>query len=78
MNTENQSKAWSGVFTESTDSRVEKFTESISFDRRLYDVDIRGSIAHARMLCDVGILSPDEFNTIESGLLEIKHEIVTG
>ncbi|MDR2643982.1 MAG: argininosuccinate lyase, partial [Planctomycetaceae bacterium] len=72
------SKAWGAVFTEDTDSRVERFTESISFDRRLYEVDIRGSIAHARMLCDVGILLPEEFTAIERGLLEIKHEIESG
>ncbi|MDR1478531.1 MAG: argininosuccinate lyase [Planctomycetaceae bacterium] len=76
--TENQTKAWGGVFTENTDARVEEFTESISFDRRLYEVDIRGSVAHARMLCDVGILLPDEFRAIEGGLLEIKREIEAG
>lgn len=75
---ENQTKAWSGVFTEGTDKRVEEFTESISFDCRLYEVDIRGSLAHARMLCDVGLLLPDEFSEIERGLLEIKREIDNG
>ncbi|MDR2763063.1 MAG: argininosuccinate lyase [Planctomycetaceae bacterium] len=77
-NNQEQTKAWGGVFTENTDKRVEQFTESISFDNRLYEVDILGSIAHARMLCDVGILSSDEFNAIERGLLEIKSEIESG
>ncbi|MDR1923575.1 MAG: argininosuccinate lyase [Planctomycetaceae bacterium] len=72
------SKAWGGVFTRATDSRVEKFTESISFDRRLYEVDIRGSIAHARMLCDVGFLTAEEFGQIESGLVAIRGEIELG
>ncbi|MDR1484784.1 MAG: argininosuccinate lyase [Planctomycetaceae bacterium] len=67
-----------GVFTDGVDSRVVLFTESISFDRRLYAVDICGSIAHARMLCDVGVLLPEEFSAIEGGLLEIKGEIESG
>ncbi|MDO5552736.1 MAG: argininosuccinate lyase [Planctomycetia bacterium] len=68
-------KAWSGVFTEATDKQVELFTESISFDQRLYDQDIRGSIGHARMLRDVGLLNDEEFRQIEAGLLEIKSRI---
>lgn len=71
-------KAWSGVFTEGTDRRVETFTESISFDRRLYEVDIRASIAHARMLTDVGILTASEFQQIEEALLDIRREIEDG
>ena len=50
-----QNKAWSGVFTEATDAKMEAFSESISFDKRMYAQDIAGSIAHARMLADVGI-----------------------
>lgn len=71
-------KAWGGVFTEKTDRRVEEFTESISFDRRLYRQDILGSIAHAQMLTEIGILNPDEFREIESGLLAIRLEIEEG
>ncbi|MDR0870471.1 MAG: argininosuccinate lyase [Planctomycetaceae bacterium] len=71
-------KAWGGVFTEKTDGRVELFTESISFDRVLYEVDIRGSVAHARMLNDVGLLTEHEFKQIEHSLLEIRREIETG
>ena len=65
-------KAWGGVFTESTDSEVELFTESISFDSRLCHQDIAGSIGHAHMLCDVGLLTPDEFRQIKEVLLEIQ------
>ena len=50
-------KAWGGVFSEATDRRVEEFTESVSFDRRLYAHDIAGSIAHAQMLAKVGLLT---------------------
>ena len=50
-------KAWGGVFDQATDRRVEEFTESVSFDRRLYAQDIEGSIAHAQMLAKVGLLT---------------------
>lgn len=71
-------KAWGGVFTEATDARMEKFSESISFDSRMYEQDIRGSIAHARMLSDVGLLSADEFSAIERELTAIKERIAAG
>ena len=53
-------KTWGGRFTGSTDQQVEAFTESISFDRRLYRHDIRASQAHARMLGEIGLLTPAE------------------
>jgi argininosuccinate lyase len=71
-------KPWSGVFDRQTDRRVEKFTESVSFDRRLYAHDIRGSIAHAHMLSKVGVLSDDERRQIITGLEQIGHEIAAG
>src|SRR5262245_46663087 len=72
------SKAWSGRFREGTDRRVEEFTESISFDRRLFDHDSRASTAHARMLAHVGLISNDECQQIERGLSEIRAEIAEG
>ncbi len=69
---------WGGRFAEGTSSRVESFSESVSIDSRLYAQDIRGSIAHARMLVEAGILSGDEFAAIEKGLGEIKAEIEAG
>ena len=71
-------KPWGGVFDEATDSRVERFTESVSFDRRLYAHDIVGSIAHARMLAEVGLIAADECHQIEQALLEIKQDIEAG
>lgn len=71
-------KPWSGVFDRATDRRVEKFTESVSFDCRLYAHDIRGSIAHAHMLSKVGILTDDERHQIVTGLEQIGHEIAAG
>src|SRR5690606_13370543 len=64
-------QAWGGRFQQATDPRVEKFTESISFDTRLAAVDIRGSQAHARMLAYVGLLTEDERDAIVAALDEI-------
>lgn len=72
------SKPWSGRFTGKTDTRVESFTESISFDRRLFDQDVRGSIAHARMLQHVGLLTEQECQQIAQGLEAIRAEIEAG
>src|SRR5271168_3764315 len=69
------SKPWSGRFGGNTDRRVEVFTESISFDRRLFKQDIQGSTAHARMLREVGLLTDDECQQIVRTLLEIQAEI---
>jgi argininosuccinate lyase len=57
-------KTWGARFTGGTDARVEAFTESISYDRRLYRHDARGSQAHARMLAAVGLLTEDEAEQI--------------
>jgi len=72
------SKPWGGRFGTGTDRRVEQFTESISFDRRLFEQDVRGSIAHARMLAHVGLITTDECQQIVRGLSEIRAEIEAG
>ncbi len=71
-------KAWGGRFQQGTDPRVETFTESISFDVRLADMDIRGSQAHAQMLANVGLISQEECDQIAEGLSKIGVEIATG
>ena len=68
-------KAWSGRFGTRTDRRVERFTESISFDRRLFEQDIRASIAHVRMLAQVGLVNEAECQQIVRGLSDIRAEI---
>ena len=68
-------KLWGGRFSESMDEFVERFTASVNFDKRLYRYDIQGSIAHARMLAKVGVLSDAEFGQISSGLEAIKADI---
>ena len=73
-----QDKPWGGRFSEPTDAFVERFTASVTFDKRLYAVDIRGSIAHATMLAKAGILTADELTQIVDGLNSIKAEIEAG
>ena len=71
-------KTWGGRFVGETDNRVELFTESISFDRRLYKHDIVASQAHARMLAEVGLLSSAEAEQIATTLDEIGGRIERG
>ena len=66
------------MFQQATDRRVERFTESISFDQRLYAHDIAGSIGHAQMLAEVGLISSSEASLIEATLLAIRQEIEDG
>jgi len=68
-------KPWAGRFTEATDRFVEEFTASVNFDKRLYRHDIAGSLAHARMLEHVGVLSAAECEAIVKGLQDIQAEI---
>ncbi len=71
-------KPWGGAFEQPTDQLLEKFSESVSFDHRLYSHDIRGSVAHAAMLASVGVLTDDECDQIASGLEAIGQQITSG
>jgi argininosuccinate lyase len=71
-------KLWGGRFKDSSSDVTEKISASIHFDSRLYDQDIRGSIAHAKMLNRIGILSDDELSEIVNGLNTIRREIEEG
>jgi argininosuccinate lyase len=73
-----ESPSRSGVFDSKTDQRVERFAESISFDARLYPQDIRGSIAHARMLAAQGLITDEEATQIRQTLGEIGQELAAG
>lgn len=66
------------MFASESDKRLEAFGESISFDHRLYHQDVRASIAHARMLARQSLITQEEFQQIEHGLLEIEREIEQG
>jgi argininosuccinate lyase len=69
---------WSGRFSTGVDEAVQRFTRSVHFDWRLYSQDIRGSIAHARMLKKIGVLTATELRSIESGLKQIGKKIEAG
>jgi argininosuccinate lyase len=69
---------WKGRFRQAPSSLLKTYSESVSFDWRLYREDIRGSIAHARALRNAGILKAEEFESIESGLLSIRDDIDAG
>lgn len=71
-------KLWGGRFTKKTDRLVEEFTASIDFDRLLVEEDIRGSMAHARMLGSCGILTPEESEKIIEGLGKIRDRVRAG
>ena len=69
---------WSGRFTKETDQLVYNFNASISFDKKFYEQDIRGSIAHVTMLAKQGILTEEEKEKIIEGLLGIKADVESG
>src|SRR6202165_2898404 len=69
---------WSGRFKEPVDEQVKRFTASVGFDQRLAKHDIRGSLAHARMLAACGILPRRDLKAIERGLARIAREIDAG
>lgn len=68
-------KLWGTRFTKETDREVEAFTSSISFDKKLYKYDLRGSMAHAKMLSKCSLISAEEAYKIIKGLEEIGLEI---
>ncbi len=70
--------SWGGRFSEPTDAFVARYTASVTFDQRMYRQDIQGSIAHARMLCKVGVLTEQERDDILRGLEEVRIEIERG
>ncbi|NWG39608.1 MAG: argininosuccinate lyase [Hydrogenophilaceae bacterium] len=72
------SGTWSGRFSEPVDELVKRYTASIPFDYRLAEVDIKGSLAHARMLNHVGVLDAEDLADIERGMGEILSEIRSG
>ena len=75
MTSKNTKKPWGGRFSGPTDSFVEQFTESVSYDQRLAHYDIMGSIAHAQMLEKIKVISKKESSEIVNALKEIEKEI---
>jgi argininosuccinate lyase len=77
-NDKNKNRPWSGRFSEPATELARSFTASVSFDRRLAEFDIEGSIAHARMLAATGIIDKSDLAAIEKGLAQIRSEIREG
>ncbi len=77
-NASRPSKLWGGRFRKKTHPAVERLTESISFDRRLYRYDIQGSIAHAAMLARVRVISEADKRKIITGLRSVEKDIAEG
>lgn len=71
-------KLWAGRFSKETDGQVNDFNSSISFDQRLYEEDITGSIAHAQMLGATGIIDPADAEKIVVGLKGILADVQSG
>ena len=68
-------KLWGGRFAQSTDALVEKFNASIDVDKRLYDSDIEGSIAHLKMMAKVAMITGQEADILIAGLGRVKEKI---
>ncbi len=73
-----KTQAWSGRFSEPVSDLVKRYTASVDFDRRLARCDIDGSLAHAEMLCAVGVLGEEDLTAIRGGLEAIREEIARG
>ncbi|MDK4630626.1 argininosuccinate lyase [Kingella kingae] len=71
-------KTWSGRFNEPVSELVKQYTGSIDFDKRLAHWDIQGSLAHAQMLHEAGVLSAQDLAEIQRGMAEIKADIDSG
>ena len=73
-----KSQAWSALFSEPMSELVKRYTASVFFDRRLWQADIQGSLAHAEMLAAQGILSAQDWADIQRGMAQIRAEIASG
>ena len=69
---------WAGRFSEPVSDLVKRYTASVDFDQRMWRQDIRGSLAHARMLAQQNIISAQDFADIERGMAQIVKEIESG
>ncbi|MEQ3631788.1 MAG: argininosuccinate lyase [Alcanivorax sp.] len=78
MSDQSTNASWGGRFSEATDAFVARYTASVDFDRRMYRQDIQGSVAHATMLCKVGVLTEQEREDIIQGLKEVQADIENG
>ena len=73
-----KSQAWSALFSEPMSDLVKRYTSSVFFDKRLWQADITGSLAHAEMLAAQGIISAEDHASIQKGMAQIWSEIESG
>ena len=73
-----KSQAWSALFSEPMSELVKRYTASVFFDKRLWQADIEGSLAHAGMLARQGIITAGDLSAIEKGMAQIAQEIAAG
>lgn len=73
-----KAQAWSARFSEPVSDLVKRYTASVDFDKRLAHFDIQGSLAHAKMLSTVGVISTSDYADIERGMAQISNEINQG
>ncbi len=73
-----KAQAWSALFSEPMSDLVKRYTSSVFFDKRLWQADIAGSLAHAEMLAAQGIISAEDHASIQRGMAQIKEEIESG
>ncbi len=73
-----KSEAWSALFSEPMSELVQRYTASVFFDKRLWQADITGSLAHAEMLAEQGIIPAQDFQAIRKGMAQITSEIESG
>ena len=73
-----KSQAWSALFSEPMSDLVKRYTSSVFFDKRMWQADIAGSLAHAGMLAAQGIISKDDLASIQKGMAQITSEIESG
>lgn len=78
MTNKTTNQQWGGRFSESMDGFILDFNESVSFDQRMAFDDIAGSLAHATMLAEQGVLSAEDAASIHKGLTQIREEIASG
>ncbi len=78
MTQQNSSYTWAGRFSEPMSDLVKRYTASVDFDQRLWRQDINGSLAHARMLANQGIIAAADLADIEKGMAQIVEEIESG
>ena len=73
-----KAQAWSALFSEPMSDLVKRYTSSVFFDKRLWQADIAGSLAHAEMLAAQGVISAEDHASIQRGMAQITSEIESG